>query len=113
MLDGTQQYLEGGGREPLDILLGLRGRGVRSLETRLALAERNAGLEAAGQELEGDAHALADRVRRFRRRWPRLEHLDAPPPDLPATERHLFRAFRTAQRVPDDPSYLRVLARMK
>ena len=108
-LDGVEAFIESGGRQPLDIILGLRGRGVRSWETWAAIQDRNAALVAAADHA-GDT--LPEEVRRFRRRWPRLAHFSEPPATLKPVERELFKAFQ-AHEVPEDPHYLRVLARMK
>ncbi|WP_024328316.1 hypothetical protein [Thioalkalivibrio sp. ALR17-21] len=108
-LHGAERFMDSGGRSPLDTCLGLRGRGVRSLETQQALAERNEALERAGKLAGAD---LPEEVRRFRRRWARLWTYEQPPSDLRPVERELFQAFRSHD-VPEDPHYLRRLARVK
>ena len=112
---GLRDYIDSGGRSSLDRSLGLRGAGVRSLETALAHERRNAALAAAmeyahdGQPCPRRQRAgrLAEAVRRFRdRRWPRLQHLDEPPAGLSSIERQLFRAFKTGIGVPETPKQI-------
>ncbi len=108
-LSGVEAFIQSGGRQPLDIILGLRGRGVRSLETWDAMQARNAALARAADQV-GDR--LPDEVKRFRRRWPRLAGHDVPPAGLRPVERDLFQAFQSYP-VPEDPHYLKILARAK
>lgn len=105
---GVADYLAGG--RSLDRCLGLKGAGVRSIETVIAQERRNAALKAAAEFAHDGqpntrhdrARKLAGAVRRFRnRKWPRLCHLDEPPVSLGPMERHLFRAFKESERVPE------------
>jgi len=105
---GLADYLAAGGS--LDRSLGLRGTGVRSIETVIATERRNVALAAAAEfahdgapnSRRDRARKLAAAVRRFRdRKWPRLRQLDEPPASLGPMERHLFRAFRASERVPE------------
>jgi hypothetical protein len=74
--------------------LGLRGPGrTGRVQQSLRLQERDAALAAAHATLPS-VDALAAAVRRFERTWPRVAHLDEPPPKLSDTERELFAAFR-------------------
>lgn len=110
--DGLSAWLESGGRRPLDVFLGLRGRGVRSLETRAAERNRDEALGAA-LACTGSASELAEAIRRFRRKWERVQDRTEPPQDLSDLERHLWRAFRAGRPVPMDEGHLRARARMK
>lgn len=121
MRDGIAEYLVEGGRRPLDVVLGLRGRGIRSFETQKAMERRNAALMAAleyahdGQwrPVRWRANYLADAVKRFRRKWPRIRHLEEPPDNLDELQRALFRAFQANERVPEDPDHIMACCRKK
>ena len=121
MRDAIAEYLDEGGRRPLDVVLGLRGRGIRSLETQKAMERRNAALMAALQyahdgqfrPVRWRANYLADEVKRFRRKWPRIRHHEEPPESLDELQRQLFRAFQAHDLVPEDPDHIMACCRKK
>lgn len=112
LLEACDQY---DGSVALDVHLGLRGPGVRTLATLEKIDLRNLHLMIARTEFshggdprstpaERDAIFLR-RVTQFRRKWPRIKHHMTPPPVLDPLDQHLFHAFRAG----DPPTHPRVL----
>lgn len=112
LLEAASRY---DGTVALDKLLGLRGPGVRTLATVKAKERRDLHLRIAWQEHAhgGDPgcppqernRIFIQRVRRFERKWPRIQHREQPPDDLDALDRHLFFACR-AKELPSNDRWL-------
>lgn len=93
LIDGILRYVHEG--TPLDQALGLAGRGIPSIQTRLRLAARDDALRQAHRALDGDLHALSDAIRRFERRKARAWQDQPTAPDgATEVERHLHAAWR-------------------
>lgn len=115
--DGLQSWIDSGGRGSLDRALGLKGKGVRSLETRDAKRRRDAALAIAaefshdGQSRPVDwrARYLAQAIQRFEARtWPRVRDHDHPPQRFGRLDRALFYARAANGRpLPTTAKYLR------
>jgi len=118
--DGLQHWLASGGRGSLDTFLGLRGAGVRTVETHDRVRRRDAALAHAlefahdGQPRAASwrAKRLADAIERFEARtWPRVRDCDRPPERLSRLERNLFEArAANGQPLPQTPQYLETRA---
>ena len=103
------------GTEALDVLLGLRGAGVRTIGTLERLHRRNVSLWVARTEFShaGDPCAtqaqcdgnFIEAVAKFRRKWSRIKHHNHPPKNLTMLEKSLFRVFQHGE-PPNNPRSL-------
>ena len=97
--------------------LGLRGRGIQSIETRRRREARNAALADAIILLQDDprpAKALRDRIVQFeRRKAAMVEGSSTPPHGWDLVDTALFGAYKPGLRVPRSPQYLEALASIR
>ena len=107
-LEGAGSFDDSGGRRPLCICLGLRGRGRASAEERRRLAERNQWLREAWNLVSCETITQSERAARLIEAahrfetctWPRIRHLENPPARLSEFQSAIFRALKTGAKLP-------------
>lgn len=118
LLEGLGAFTEAGGKITLCRCLGLRGPGVRHLETELARTERDIHLRVAFDSLDRHSdestesllNRMAKIIRRFEAmNWPRCRHMDEPPKHYDETLRAMFFAFRHGSNCSGVPASTRAL----
>ncbi|MFA7521294.1 MAG: hypothetical protein WCY71_00010 [Halothiobacillaceae bacterium] len=113
LLEAAREY---DGSVPLDILLGLRGPGIRTLATINAIHTRDFHLWVAWYEYSHGGNPqcpvrkrneiFRERIRLFRRRLPRINQRN----DLDPLDRHLFDAHQ-ASPLPSNDRHLLDIAK--
>jgi len=115
LLQGVCEFLVSGGCVPLDVSLGLRGRGIRSVGEQMRLEARNAALCSLAETIDdGNRHKplhlakeLVRRADQFERRgWKRVKHLDNPPARLDTFDRQLFQILKAGYKIPKTPGHI-------
>lgn len=115
LADAASRYT---GEVALDVLLDLRGPGKRTVGTLDRLHRRNLHLAIARTEYthlgrpclsdREQNQIFIDRVKKFRRKWPRIKHHESPPETLDRLDRELFKAFRACEPPENDRALIQV-----